>query len=54
MLSEAVIAGVDGFCLKTAPIEQLAEAVRITHRKGEYRDPALAGLLEPVAAVGLI
>ncbi len=37
----ALAAGADAFCLKNAPIQQLANAVRITHRKGEYQDPAL-------------
>ncbi|MGA9379808.1 MAG: magnesium-protoporphyrin IX monomethyl ester anaerobic oxidative cyclase [Phormidium sp.] len=35
----------DGFCAKNASIEQLAEAVRITHKKGKYQDPALAHLV---------
>jgi anaerobic magnesium-protoporphyrin IX monomethyl ester cyclase len=37
----AVEAGADALCLKDAPIQQLANAVRITHRKGRYQDPAL-------------
>jgi anaerobic magnesium-protoporphyrin IX monomethyl ester cyclase len=41
MLSEIVAAGADGFCLKDASIQQLADAVRITHRKGSYQDPGL-------------
>lgn len=46
VLSDALAAGANGFCLKDASIEQLAEAVRITHRKGSYQDPAI-----PVALV---
>ncbi|MEI6063377.1 MAG: magnesium-protoporphyrin IX monomethyl ester anaerobic oxidative cyclase [Pseudanabaena sp. ELA748] len=46
ILSNAIAAGVDGFCLKDSPIEKLAEAVRITHQKGRYEDPAIAPLLE--------
>ena len=45
ILSNAIAAGVDGFCLKDSPIEKLAEAVRITHQKGRYEDPAIAPLL---------
>jgi len=41
ILSDALRAGANGFCLKDAPIEKLAEAVRITHRKGSYQDPAI-------------
>jgi anaerobic magnesium-protoporphyrin IX monomethyl ester cyclase len=41
MLSEVVAAGADEFCLKDASIQQLADAVRITHRKGSYQDPGL-------------
>ncbi len=36
----AVAAGADGFCVKNAPIEQLANAIRIAHRNGNYQDPA--------------
>ncbi|HEY9848497.1 MAG TPA: magnesium-protoporphyrin IX monomethyl ester anaerobic oxidative cyclase [Leptolyngbyaceae cyanobacterium] len=46
VLSDALAAGANGFCLKDASIEQLAEAVRVTHRKGSYQDPAI-----PVALV---
>jgi anaerobic magnesium-protoporphyrin IX monomethyl ester cyclase len=52
ILCEAIAAGVDGFCLKDSPIEKLAEAVRITHHKGRYEDPAIAPLLENVVPVG--
>jgi len=52
ILCEAIAAGVDGFCLKDSPIEKLAEAVRIIHKKGRYEDPAIAPLLEKVAPVG--
>jgi anaerobic magnesium-protoporphyrin IX monomethyl ester cyclase len=51
-LPDALAAGADAFCLKDAPIAQLAEAVRITHQQGHYRDPAIASLLEPVVPVG--
>ncbi|MFB2938759.1 magnesium-protoporphyrin IX monomethyl ester anaerobic oxidative cyclase [Aerosakkonemataceae cyanobacterium BLCC-F154] len=46
LISDALAAGVNGFCLKDASIEQLAEAVRITHRKGSYHDPAIAHLVQ--------
>ncbi|HIK54202.1 MAG TPA: magnesium-protoporphyrin IX monomethyl ester anaerobic oxidative cyclase [Synechococcales cyanobacterium M55_K2018_004] len=46
--SAAIAAGADAVCLKTAPIEQLAEAVRITHREGTYHDPAIGPVLEAV------
>jgi len=48
VLSDALKAGANGFCLKDAPIEKLAEAVRITYRKGIYQDPAIALPLEAV------
>jgi anaerobic magnesium-protoporphyrin IX monomethyl ester cyclase len=51
ILCEAIAAGVDGFCLKDSPIEKLAEAVHITHKKGRYEDPAIAPLLENVVPV---
>ncbi|XGV99277.1 MAG: magnesium-protoporphyrin IX monomethyl ester anaerobic oxidative cyclase [Leptolyngbya sp. BL-A-14] len=47
IVSEAIAAGADAIYLKGAPIEQLANAVRITHRNGTYQDPAIANLLEP-------
>jgi anaerobic magnesium-protoporphyrin IX monomethyl ester cyclase len=40
-LAAALEAGVDAFCLKNAPIEHLAEAVRTTYLKGAYHDPAI-------------
>lgn len=47
LLAEAIAAGADAFCLKDAPIEQLTEAVRITDRQGNYRNPAILELVEP-------
>ncbi|PSB17269.1 magnesium-protoporphyrin IX monomethyl ester anaerobic oxidative cyclase [Phormidesmis priestleyi ULC007] len=47
VVSDAIAAGADAISLKGAPIEQLANAVRITHRNGMYQDPAIASLLEP-------
>jgi len=52
VLSEAVAAGADAFCLKDANIQQLAEAVRITHRQGRYQDPALAPLVQTTVSPG--
>lgn len=51
VLSAALKAGANGFCLKDAPIEKLAEAVRITHRKGSYQDPAIT-VIEAVVTPG--
>ncbi len=51
LLLDAIAAGADAFCLKDASIEKLADAVRITHRQGSYRDPAIA-LPEPTISVG--
>jgi anaerobic magnesium-protoporphyrin IX monomethyl ester cyclase len=51
-LSATVAAGADGFCSKNAPTQQLAEAVRITHRNGKYRDPALAHLVPAAVTAG--
>jgi anaerobic magnesium-protoporphyrin IX monomethyl ester cyclase len=51
-LAEALTAGADAVCLKNAPIQQLAEAVRTTHRTGHYRDPAIQNLPEPVVSAG--
>ncbi len=48
LLSDAIAAGADAFCLKDASIEQLTEAVRLTDQRGTYQDPALVSLLEPV------
>lgn len=50
LLPDLLAAGVDGYCRKDAPIEQLAEAVKTTHLKGSYQDPAIA-LPESVAPV---
>jgi len=47
VVSDAIAAGADAIYLKGAPIEQLANAVRITHRNGMYQDPAIATLMEP-------
>lgn len=52
LLSDALKAGANGFCLKDASIEQLAQAVRITHRKGSYQDPAIASPIEAVVTTG--
>jgi anaerobic magnesium-protoporphyrin IX monomethyl ester cyclase len=46
VLCDALAAGVDAFCLKDATIEQLAEAVRITHQTGKYQDPTLRELID--------
>jgi anaerobic magnesium-protoporphyrin IX monomethyl ester cyclase len=51
-VSSATAAGADALCLKDAPIEQLANAVRITHRKGGYQDPAIAHLVQTTATAG--
>lgn len=40
LLVDALAAGADGICVKDAPIEQLAAAVRIVDQTGHYRDPA--------------
>jgi anaerobic magnesium-protoporphyrin IX monomethyl ester cyclase len=47
VVSDVIAAGADALYLKDAPIEQLANAVRITHRNGMYHDPAISSLLEP-------
>jgi anaerobic magnesium-protoporphyrin IX monomethyl ester cyclase len=47
VVPDAITVGADAIYLKGAPIEQLANAVRITHRNGMYQDPAIASLLEP-------
>ncbi|MFB2971167.1 magnesium-protoporphyrin IX monomethyl ester anaerobic oxidative cyclase [Aerosakkonema sp. BLCC-F183] len=52
LLCDALAAGVDGICAKNAPIEKLAEAVRITHRNGKYQDPAIAHLLPTTVTAG--
>lgn len=38
----ALAAGAESYCLKTAPIERLAEAIRRTHAGYFYLDPAIA------------
>jgi anaerobic magnesium-protoporphyrin IX monomethyl ester cyclase len=48
VVSDAIAAGADALYLKGAPIEQLANAIKITHCNGMYQDPAIANLLEPV------
>jgi len=53
LLAKALAAGVNAFCLKDAPIEQLAAAVQTTHRQGHYADPAIAPLLESETSVGV-
>ncbi|MFM7577640.1 MAG: response regulator, partial [Microcystaceae cyanobacterium] len=53
ILCKALEVGVDAFCLKDAPIDKLVEAVRITHQKGSYQDPAIASLLEEVVPVAV-
>jgi len=52
LASDALTAGADAVCLKTAPIQQLADAVRTAYRTGSYRDPAIANLPEPVTTAG--
>lgn len=39
---DAIALGADAVCAKTAPIAQLADAVRSTHRTGTYSNPAIA------------
>lgn len=51
VLLDAIAARADAFCLRDAPIERLANAVKITHRDGTYQDPAIVSLLEPVVTV---
>lgn len=48
VVSAAIAAGADGICAKNAPIEQLANAVKITHRQGKYQDPAFSSTVEIV------
>uniref|UniRef100_B8HM76 Response regulator receiver protein n=1 Tax=Cyanothece sp. (strain PCC 7425 / ATCC 29141) TaxID=395961 RepID=B8HM76_CYAP4 len=48
LLATALEAGVDAYCRKDAPIAQLAEAVRLTHRQGSYHDPTIAPLLPAI------
>ena len=51
-VSSAVAAGAEALCLKDAPIEQLTNAVNITHRNGRYQDPAIAHLIQSPVSVG--
>jgi anaerobic magnesium-protoporphyrin IX monomethyl ester cyclase len=51
LLADAIAAGADAYCLKDAPIEQLAEAVRTTYRTGHYYDPGITSL-ESAVTVG--
>jgi anaerobic magnesium-protoporphyrin IX monomethyl ester cyclase len=44
-LSALFCADADAYCLKQVPIEQLAQAVRITHTGTLYLDPAIAQIL---------
>ncbi len=50
ILSDAVAAGVDAFCLKDGNIQKLSDAVRITHSQGKYQDPALIPFLPEAIA----
>jgi anaerobic magnesium-protoporphyrin IX monomethyl ester cyclase len=43
VISEAIAAGAEAVCVKGSSIEHLANAVRLTHQKGHYEDPALRG-----------
>lgn len=52
LLSDVLAAGADAVYLKNAPIEQLANAVRVTHRKGGSQDPAIAALLQAPVTTG--
>ena len=53
LLADAIVAGADAVCLKEAPIQQLADAVRTTYRTGNYRDPAIKNLPETFVTAGL-
>ncbi|MBD2461856.1 magnesium-protoporphyrin IX monomethyl ester anaerobic oxidative cyclase [Oscillatoria sp. FACHB-1407] len=52
LIADALAVGVDGYCLKNTSVQQLAEAVRLTHRQGKYHDPAIALSLESVVPRG--
>ncbi|HEY9642621.1 MAG TPA: magnesium-protoporphyrin IX monomethyl ester anaerobic oxidative cyclase, partial [Coleofasciculaceae cyanobacterium] len=52
-ISDAIAAGADAICSKDAPIQQLANAVRITHRQGTYQDPGLRDPLTECPPEGL-
>jgi len=45
LVTEALDAGVRGFVLKEAPLDDLVRAIRAVARGGTYVDPVLAGLL---------
>jgi len=45
LLVEALDAGVRGFVLKEAPLQDLARAIEIVAKGGVYVDPVLAGIL---------
>ncbi len=45
IVSEALEAGANGFCLKSAPIQKLANAVQILYHQGSYQDPAITPLM---------
>lgn len=45
IVSEALEAGANGFCLKDAPIQKLANAVQTLYHQGSYQDPALTPLM---------
>ncbi|CAD5958030.1 Anaerobic magnesium-protoporphyrin IX monomethyl ester cyclase [Planktothrix tepida] len=45
ILSEALEAGANGFCLKDAPIQKLANAVQTLYHQGSYQDPAITPLM---------
>jgi anaerobic magnesium-protoporphyrin IX monomethyl ester cyclase len=40
-LGEALAAGADAVCRQSVPMAQLAQAVHLTHRTGQYRDPGV-------------
>lgn len=48
LLADALAAGADAVCLKNAPIQQLADAVRSTYQTGSYRDPAIVDSPQPI------
>ncbi len=45
IISEALEAGANGFCLKDAPIQKLANAVQTLYHQGSYQDPAITPLM---------
>ena len=49
LLTEALDAGVRGFVLKEAPLEDLLRAVQVIAAGGQYVDPVLAGMLAVAA-----